>query len=345
MLRDALDDGLTEVDPFRNLSWPRIAFEGPAPHSAAERDAILKYLREKTVFRVGRGSGRYGYRVHYDYFAAVLLLAYTGMRPSEAIGLRMKDVDLKRMLITVRGAAVLGRRKAPKTTSSERLVAIDGDTAFVLEPLIKLHTTETESLFHAPEGGFMDQEKLNRVFCDAQRALKITPIRGVYSTKDTFCSTYISNGGRWSWLSEQTGVAIQTLKRHYAKYERTLEDDAAELARLRPRAPKEDETSGENGGELSHDLSHVEAAGETNTRSANDKSNGAEGIRTLDPHVANVAALPWGPPAHASLVIGKQVEAIPERIPKLVIDPIELKSLRLDKPMRSEKLLLIAPFP
>ena len=262
MVRDAIDDGQIDDDPFRNLSWPKIAFEGPSPHSPAERDAILGYLREKTVFRVGRGSGRYGYRVHYDYYATVHLLAGTGMRPSEAIGLRVKDVDLKRLVLTVRGAAVLGRRKAPKTTSSERLVAIDGDTAFVLDPLIKLHTVETESLFHAPEGGLMDPEKLNRIFCDAQRALNITPVRGVYSTKDTFCSIYITNGGRWSWLSEQTGVAIQTLKRHYAKYERTAADDAAELARLRPRLPQEDKTDIEKRDKLSHDLSHGEEAEE-----------------------------------------------------------------------------------
>ena len=281
MLRDALDDGLIEADPFRNLSWPRIAFEGPTPHSAAERDAILNYLREKAVFRVGRGSGHYGYRVHYDYFAATHLLAYTGMRPSEVVGLRVKDVDLKRMVLTIRGAAVLGRRKAPKTTSSERLVAIDGDTAFVLDPLIKLHTNEAETLFHAPEGGLMDQEKLNRVFCDAQRALKIAPIRGVYSTKDTFCSIYLTNGGRWSWLSEQTGVAVATLRRHYARYERTAADDAAELARLRPRAITEGGASGESGDNLSHDLSHGEEATEASSRSTNDKLSGAEGIRTL----------------------------------------------------------------
>jgi hypothetical protein len=108
----------------------------------------------------------------------------------------------------------------------------------------------------------MDPEKLNRIFCDAQRALGIEPIRGVYSTKDTFCSIYISNGGRWAWLSEQTGVAVQTLKRHYARYERTPEDDSTELARLRPREAKEDEGKGESGDTLSHDLSHGEDAGE-----------------------------------------------------------------------------------
>jgi integrase len=264
MIRDAIDDGLIEEDPFRNLSWPRLSFEGPTPHSAGERDAILRYLREKS-FRVGRGSGRYGYRAHYDYVAAVHLLFFTGMRPSEAIGLRVGDVDMRRLVVAVRGAVVLGRRKVPKTSLSERIVAIDGDTARVLEPLIKLHTTETEPLFSAPEGGLMSEEKLNRVFCDAQRALKISPIRGVYSTKDTFCSIYISRGGRWSWLSEQTGVAVQTLRRHYAKYDRTAEDDAAELARLRAKVLDESAAEPKNRANLSHDLSHEEELAEQTT--------------------------------------------------------------------------------
>jgi hypothetical protein len=143
------------------------------------------------------------------------------------------------------------------TPKSARQSGVErGCTARILDPLIKLHTTETDLLFCAPEGGLMDEEKLNRVFCDAQRALKITPIRGVYATKDTFCSIYISNGGRWSWLSEQTGVAVQTLRRHYATYERTAEDDAAELARLRTESREDGEPSGENRGDLSHGLSH-----------------------------------------------------------------------------------------
>ena len=37
----------------------------------------------------------YGYRVHYEYVAAAPLQIYTGMRPSETIGLRIGDVDLR----------------------------------------------------------------------------------------------------------------------------------------------------------------------------------------------------------------------------------------------------------
>ena len=82
-------------------------------------------------------------------------------------------MDLGHLVVTVRAAAVLGWRKAPKTSigsvpstfhSSECPVAIDGEMAFVLEPLIKLHTIETEPLFHGPEGGLMDEEELNGVF-------------------------------------------------------------------------------------------------------------------------------------------------------------------------------------
>jgi hypothetical protein len=58
---------------------------------------------------------------------------------------------------------------------------------------------------------------------------------GLYSSKDTFCSLYLSHGGRLKWLAEQTGVAEGTLRKHYAKYIRTAQDDAAELAKLRSR--------------------------------------------------------------------------------------------------------------
>jgi hypothetical protein len=63
-------------------------------------------------------------------------------------------------------------------------------------------------------------------------------------------------------LAEQIGVAIQTLRRHYAMYERTAEDDAGELARLRADNRKENAADGKTRGNLSHDWSHEEGAAE-----------------------------------------------------------------------------------
>jgi integrase len=184
---------------------------------------------------VGRGSGVYAMRPHYPYLAAVYTLYFTGMRPSEFAALRVRDLEVRDPTeggrLFVRGSRVLRREGPTKTATSKRVVAIDPTTTKILEPLVSLRANPDDFLFHAPEGGAIDQAKLNRNFCDAQRVLGIR-IRALYSTKDTFCSLYLSRGGRLEWLAEQTGVAEGTLRKHYAKYIRTGHDDVAELAKL-----------------------------------------------------------------------------------------------------------------
>jgi integrase len=160
------------------------------------------------------------------------------MRPSEIAALRVRDTDLVQGVLFVRGSRVL-RQDGPstKTKSAVRRVGIDETTMKVLEPLIPLHPDPAAYLFHAPEGGPIDQDKVNRFFCDTQRVLGIR-VRGLYATKDTFCSIYLSNGGRIEWLSQQTGVAEGTLRKHYANYLRRRDDDAAELAKLTAKSER-----------------------------------------------------------------------------------------------------------
>ena len=92
----------------------------------------------------------------------------------------------------------------------------------------------------------MDQSKVNDAFTAECQHLGI-PSRGLYALKDTFCSRYISApGATWEWLSAQTGVAITTLKRHYARTEREAQRDAEELARMRGR-PEHSKAKGTTG--------------------------------------------------------------------------------------------------
>lgn len=243
MIRDAMDDGLIEKNPFAVFRWQRIEVAGPDPHTAEERDRILAWVRTQE-FRGGRGEGRYEKRTHYAFFAAVHTLYFTGMRPSELTALKIRDVELGKNgagRLFVRSSRVLRREGPTKTARSMRIVAIDEATCAIIATLIPLHADSAAYLFRAPEGGPIDQDKLNRIFCNAERALGIR-IRGLYATKDTFCSLYLSRKGRLEWLSEQTGVAEGTLRRHYALYLRTSSDDAAELARLTKEAmPATDE--------------------------------------------------------------------------------------------------------
>jgi hypothetical protein len=63
-------------------------------------------------------------------------------------------------------------------------------------------------------------------------------------------------------VREDDGVPVATLRRHYAKYERTAEDDATELAKLRTPRTEKIELDRKIRDDLSHDLSHGEAGDE-----------------------------------------------------------------------------------
>jgi len=247
LVRDAIDDGVLSEDPFKVFRWSKIRFEGADPHTEDERERILDHLAREE-YRSGRGSGAYRVRTHYDYFAAVHTLYFTGMRPSELSALRIRDADLFKGVLFVRGSRVL-RQDGPsaKTESAVRRVGVDEKTVELLKPLIPLHSDPDAYLFHAPEGSPIDQDKLNRIFCDAQRVLGIR-LRGLYATKDTFCSVYLSNSGRIEWLSQQTGVAEGTLRKHYASYLRRRDDDTAELAKLTGKSESQGAKTGSKKG-------------------------------------------------------------------------------------------------
>lgn len=80
MVRDARKDDLVDKDPFAALDWPRVAVHHkPDPFSEAERDRLLQWFR-KTRRR---------------YYAFIVTLFETGMRPSEAVGLKWGDIDTR----------------------------------------------------------------------------------------------------------------------------------------------------------------------------------------------------------------------------------------------------------
>ena len=175
------------------------------------------------------------------------------MRPSELVALKVRDVDVKARPLLVRGSRVLWRDGATKTPGSFRSVAIDDETAGLIGMLVPLRTRPDDFLFHAPEGGAIDQGKLGRLFVDAQRVKRIR-LRGLYATKDTFCSLYLTNGGRLEWLSAQTGVGQRTLKDHYRSISgapRTRRRSSRSLPR---ETRKRGEQRGENRDSLLHEL-------------------------------------------------------------------------------------------
>jgi hypothetical protein len=117
---------------------------------------------------------------------------------------------------------------ATKTIAAERAVAVTPEHTEFVKLLIPLRARPTDPTFKSPDCQRMDQAKLNDAFTAECLRLGI-PARGLYALKDTFCS---APGATVEWLSAQTGVAIGTLKRYYAKTQREAQREAEELSRL-----------------------------------------------------------------------------------------------------------------
>ena len=83
------------------------------------------------------------------------------------------------------------------------------------------------------EGRPIEPDVITKHWHCALRALKIRQ-RGIYATKDTFVTLTLVDGrdDTISWLVQQTGVAIETLRRHYAK--QLPRPDRGMYARLDP---------------------------------------------------------------------------------------------------------------
>jgi integrase len=217
MLKDARRDGLLSHEQFASildLDWPKVRVPDPDPLARDELAAIEAKLAATTFKR------RSGARVVWpSYPGLVHLLAWTGMRPSEAAGLQWQDVDLKRGILHVRRSRHLHTDGDPKTKQARRTVQLAPATVGVLRALCPLHVEPTAYVFLNTDGEPIEPNNFGPHWHDALRACGIR-VRGLYSLKDSFVSGALSADppAPITWLEEQTGVAYATLRRHYAKW-------------------------------------------------------------------------------------------------------------------------------
>jgi integrase len=230
MFRDARKAGVDPAFPFADLEWARRIVPGPDPFTEEERDRLLKYFLRKR-WRVGRHQGRYQAKSYFAYYAFLFTLFYTGMRPSEAVALRLKSLDLANGTLIVERSRSLGAEAAPKTAAAARVVRLTPRNIEVLRPLIELRAEPGDYVFKNTLGEPIDQRSFYKLFCSAQRALGIR-MRDLYATKDAYVSTALTRGVNLAWLSEQTGVADATLRRHYGRFIHADAADALELSKI-----------------------------------------------------------------------------------------------------------------
>jgi hypothetical protein len=77
---------------------------------------------------------------------------------------------------------------------------------------------DDDCVFRNVRGERTEPANFYDLFRDAQRALEISPLHDLYFTKDTYISLALTNGVSLTWLSEQTGVAVATILKHYGRF-------------------------------------------------------------------------------------------------------------------------------
>jgi integrase len=196
--------GWTLDNPFEELVWKDGLSAEPDPFTDEEKRKLLDYFREKKP----------------GWYPLLLWQLEVGTRPSEAVALRVMDVDLDTGTAHIRRSRV-GRKEglATKTADSQRLTLI---WPWVKEELVELGFPKSGDpgafFFSTPRGMPVSQEYFSGVFW--RPALEAAGVRRrrFYCTRHTAISAALSAGERTPWVAENFGTSALIIERHYAKW-------------------------------------------------------------------------------------------------------------------------------
>ncbi|MBI4784010.1 MAG: site-specific integrase [Oscillatoriophycideae cyanobacterium NC_groundwater_1537_Pr4_S-0.65um_50_18] len=192
-------------DLFGEIKVRREERPSPKPLTQVEVQQFLLELEENQYYR------------HYlDFF---ILLFNTGMRLSEAIGLRWQDCDLKAKEIQVyetlsrtKGNPAKRQRKTTKT-GKYRIVPMNNKVHSML--LKRSQSKQGELIFYSPKGLTLNDHMINqRCWSKTLEQLGI-PHRPLRITRTTFASHCVSSGIDPVDVARITGHDVRILYEHY----------------------------------------------------------------------------------------------------------------------------------
>lgn len=221
----AKNSKLIEVNPFAGMaseiSLPRCKKVKAGdtdiePFTAVERDAIIEALKTDRFCHPFTSKNH----LHSNYAAYIEFLFFTGCRPSEAIGLQWKNIDLDKRVVIFQGAVVQslrGRiRKEGLKTQSFRRFKINDQLCEILKRAKPLSCSADSLVFPAPEGGFIVQDNFRkRVWKKILQGLELE-YRKPYQTRHTFITLCLDKGVDAKDVAQWVGNSPEIIYKHYA---------------------------------------------------------------------------------------------------------------------------------
>lgn len=193
-----VDQQLWETNPLSTVQRKKVKRKILVEREPFTEEEIGRILQ---AFRTNEACSKYSNTKHSFYYPFMYFMFKTGVRNAEAIGLRVKHIDLIRKQITIK--EVLARTlkntgtdsRVRKTTKNdkERILPLTPDLEAVLEPMLN-HRSPDSLVFLSPTKKSMDDENFRkRVFFPVLNFLGIRR-RVLYACRHTFGSRCIDMG-------------------------------------------------------------------------------------------------------------------------------------------------------
>lgn len=232
----AIDRGWTTQNPVRRASRPKRRRSGDANPdiqflTVPELEAVLRAIPDEVVVRAPaptrRGRPGSAPPVPPDVLGpvirvAVLTAAMTGLRQSELLGLRWRDVDWTAQRIRVRNAWVRGEHSSEGKSdlSTRRSVPMADRLARELDRWSQrtLYAAADDLVFAHPQSGKpLDRTKLTRRFKAACVEAGVRPVR-FHDLRHTFATRLAASGQPMRTIQEFLGHADSKTTQIYAHY-------------------------------------------------------------------------------------------------------------------------------
>lgn len=199
----AVADKVIDDNPARKIDFERVQTTEPDPLDPDEIDAVLEVLGKKAP----------------DIRAYFEVAIFAGLRPSEIIALRWSDVDLKRGIIMVQRARVMGAQKATTKTYKARRVEAHARAIAAIESMRPASQLKNEHVFLNPVTGriYIDEQNPRRYWNAALKAAKVRH-REAYQCRHTCATMLLMAGCNDTWAAGQLGHSPEVFRRTYARW-------------------------------------------------------------------------------------------------------------------------------
>jgi len=215
-----IKSGLITANPFRDMAsevkLPKNQSNNATditPFTKVERDLIIKTFSEHKL---------------YSYFTAyVQFCFFTGCRPSEAIGLQWKHIDLVNSTIKFRQVVVFGEGyqptlKAGLKTQEKRDFPINNQLRDILTNHKAQDAKADDFVFTAKEGGFIRVNNFANETWKKTLSLCGLEYRKPYQTRHTFITLCLDAHIEVKDLARWVGNSPDIIYRHYAAHLKNL---------------------------------------------------------------------------------------------------------------------------